>query len=249
MLRVYYKKMRCHVWHVHRCGVWCASMCGWTSACSQYMRHQNVQCSAVCICLLKLAECLQRVMVMQDMQKKASRSTHGFRDEWGVTAAAQVDRASARAGGAVLLSNVDELYRIIIRCRVIIELETAVSGAVAKAGCQIHCDRPKRRKLKCNLERVVNGCVSSMQNATRGGKLILKPGSRASCQAENQHEAYEHTVRDPVHTPAPAPAGERRRSAGQRCPCCCVRGSLEVAVRGSVVLWLSVDVDAVRARR
>ena len=33
-------------------------------------------------------------------------STHGFRDEWGVTAAAQLDRASARAGGAALSSSV-----------------------------------------------------------------------------------------------------------------------------------------------
>ena len=32
-------------------------------------------------------------------RKEANRSTYGFRDEWGVTAAAQVDRASARAGG------------------------------------------------------------------------------------------------------------------------------------------------------
>ena len=60
MLRVYYKKMRCHVWHVHRCCVRCASMCGWTSACSQYIYgalERTVQCSAVCMCLLKLAEC------------------------------------------------------------------------------------------------------------------------------------------------------------------------------------------------
>ena len=56
-----------------------------------------MQCSAVCMCLLKLAECPQCVMVMQDMQKKAGRSTHSVRDEWGVTAAAQVDRAIARA--------------------------------------------------------------------------------------------------------------------------------------------------------
>ena len=39
---------------------------------------------------------------MQDMQKKASKSTHSVRDEWGVTAAAQVDRARARAEGQYL---------------------------------------------------------------------------------------------------------------------------------------------------
>ena len=31
---------------------------------------------------------------------------------------------------------------------------------------------------------------------------------------------HTHTVRDPVHTPAPAPAGEWRYVAGQRCPRC-----------------------------
>ena len=62
--------------------------------------ERTMQCSALCMCLPKLAECPQCViMVMQDMQKKASRSTHSVRDEWGVTAAAQVDRASARAEG------------------------------------------------------------------------------------------------------------------------------------------------------
>ena len=61
--------------------------------------ERTMQCSVVCMCLLNLAECPQCVMVMQDMQKKASKSTHSVRDEWGVTAAAQVDRVRARAEG------------------------------------------------------------------------------------------------------------------------------------------------------
>ena len=69
MSRVYHK-IRCHVWHVHRCFVCCASMCGQTSACSQDMGHLNVRCSAECMCLLILAECQQCVMFMQGMQKR-----------------------------------------------------------------------------------------------------------------------------------------------------------------------------------
>ena len=74
------------------------------------------------------------------------------------------------------------------------------------------------------------------------GKLILKPGSRASCQAGNQQEAYERTVQHPVRTPAPAPAGERRRVAGQRCPRCCeARSRLrceEVLCCGCRWMWM-----------
>ncbi len=38
-------------------------------------------------------------------------------------------------------------------------------------------------------------------------------------EASSSGHANEHTVQDPVHTPAPA--RERRRPAGQRCLRCC----------------------------
>ena len=78
MLRVYYKNEMLRLACASMRRVLCKHV--WMDVCLQSVyeaSERTMQCSAVCMCLLKLAECLQRVMVMQDMQKKASRSLHG----------------------------------------------------------------------------------------------------------------------------------------------------------------------------
>ena len=93
-----YHKIRCHVWHVHPSMLRVLCKYVWIDVCLQSVHgssERTVQCrmhvlagtrrmSAVCDVHARYAE-------------KRYRSTHGLRDEWGVTAAAQVDRASARA--------------------------------------------------------------------------------------------------------------------------------------------------------
>ena len=79
----------------------------------------------------------------------------------------------------MLSSNVGKLYRKSIRCRVIIQLVTAASGALAKADCQIHSSCPQ---MLLDWRDSVLGCAEGAPSGSR------PPGHCAASPQERQQQ-------------------------------------------------------------